>query len=190
MTGGNSTLSRRAFVGKLAAGAAVAATAGVAAQAVSAREQLAPASGEGRPAEPYSAEPWAAPSAAQGTPPWELLQPLSAGSAVTPQWHVAELSGVLAGSCVLTLGNARGRTQRVHLCANDGRPQGLVHTELVDLVVMNGGQGELPTEEGFAQAVAAVAHVIAANEARAGAVVSTLMPHAERLEQFAAAQLR
>jgi hypothetical protein len=183
-------LSRRAFVGKVAAGAAVAATAGIAAQAVSAREQLAPASGEGRPAQPYSAEPWAAPSAAQGTPPWELLQPLTAGAAVTPEWHVAELSGVLDGSCVLTLANARGRTQRIHLCGNAGRPHGLVHTERVDLLVMNGGQGDLPTEEGFAQAVAAVAHVIAANEFRA-AVVGTLVPHAERLEQFAAAaQLR
>ena len=95
MTGGNSTLSRRAFVGKLAAGAAVAATAGVAAQAVSAREQLAPESGADQAATPYSAEPWAAPSAAQVTPPWELLQPLMVGAAVTALSGLTEHKGVL-----------------------------------------------------------------------------------------------
>jgi hypothetical protein len=109
---------------------------------------------------------------------------------VSGGWHVAELSAVVGGSCVLTLANERGRTHRIHLCGNGGRPQGLVHTERVDLLVMNGGQGELPTDEGLAQAVAAVAHVIAANEGRA-AVASTLVPHAERLEQLAGtAQLR
>ena len=191
MTGGNSALSRRAFVGKLAAGAAVTVAAGVAAQAASAREPRLAAFPD-RTAELNSAQPNSAePSAAQpSVPPWELLHPLQAGAVVSAGWHVAELSAVVGGACVLTLANERGRTHRIHLCGNTGRPQGLVHTERVDLVVMNGGQGDLPTDEGFAQAVAAVAHVIAANEGRA-AVVSTLVPHAERLEQLAAtAQLR
>ena len=135
--------------------------------------------------QPSSAEP----SAAPGVPPWELLHPLQAGAVVSGGWHVAELSAVVGGSCVLTLANERGRTHRIHLCGNAGRPQGLVHTERVDLVVMNGGQGTAD-RRGLAQAVAAVAHVIAANESRA-AVVSTLVPHAERLEQLAGtAQLR
>jgi hypothetical protein len=123
--------------------------------------------------------------------PWELLQPLALGSAVGQGWHVAALSGAVDGSCVLTLANARGRAHRVHLCANDGRPQGLVYTRQFDLVVMNGGQGELPTDEGFAQAVAEVAHVLAANEAPGAAVVAALLPHHERVARFtAAAQLR
>ena len=191
MTGGNSALSRRAFVGKLAAGAAVAAASGAVAQAVSAREQLAPTAGDSRPGREPAPADWAAPSAAiDAPPPWELLRPLRVGAAVSGGWHVAELSGVHAGTCVLTLANERGRTQRIHVCANAGQPQGVVHTERVDLVVMNGGQGDLPTEEGFAQAVAAVAHVIAANERGASAVVSGLMAHAERVQQFAAAELR
>jgi hypothetical protein len=106
---------------------------------------------------------------------------------------VAGLTGVADGSCVLTLQNARGRTQRVHLCRNQGTPQGLVYTTQFDLVVMNGGQGDLPTDEGFAQAVAAVAHVLAANEGerRHEPVVSALLPHGERIARFAsAAQLR
>ena len=108
-------------------------------------------------------------------------------------WHVAGLTGVVNGSCVLTLENERGRAHRVHLCRNDGRPHGLVYTKRVDLVVMNGGQGDLPTEEGLAQAVAEVAHVLAANEnqRRLEPVVTALLPQTERVQRFAgAAQLR
>ena len=52
---------------------------------------------------------------------------------------------------------------------------------------MNGGQGDLPTDEGVAQAVAAVAHVLAANEGKPQNAphVAALLPHAERLRRFA-----
>jgi hypothetical protein len=119
--------------------------------------------------------------------PWALVRPLALGSVVAHGWRVADLTGALDGSCVLTLQNQRGRAHRVHLCRNDGRPQGLVHTERLDLVVMNGGQGDLPTEEGLAQAVAEVAHVLAANEhaRQQEPVVVALLPHAERVRLFA-----
>jgi hypothetical protein len=126
-------------------------------------------------------------AAAAGPPPWELVRPLRPGSAVGHGWRVAELSDVADGSCVLTLRNRRGRTQRVHLCRNDGHPQGLVYTRHVDLVVMNGGQGELPTEEGLAQAVAKVAHVLARNEGGARPVVVALLPQAERVRRYSGA---
>jgi len=119
-------------------------------------------------------------------PPWELLEPLTLGATVAYGWRVADLSGPLDGACVLTLQNERGRVQRVHLCRNAGQPHGLVYTRRLDLVVMNGGSGDLGTEENLAQAVAAVAHVVAANEGRA-TVVDALLPHAERLRQFSAA---
>jgi hypothetical protein len=128
-----------------------------------------------------------APPVELAPPPWELLHPLTVGSVVAHGWRVAELSGPLDGACVLTLQNERGRMQRVHVCRNDGRPRGLVYTKRFDLVVMNGGQGDLSTEEGFAQAVAAVSHVLAANEGAWGenAIVTALLPHDERLRQFA-----
>jgi hypothetical protein len=53
------------------------------------------------------------------------------------------------------------------------------------MVVMNGGQGELDTEEHLAQAVVEISHVVAANEYSANRTVTTaLLPHAERLRQF------
>ncbi len=116
---------------------------------------------------------------------------MTAGAVVSHGWRVTDLSSVTHGSCVLTLENERGRAHRVHVCGNSGSPQGLVFTPHLDLVVMNGGQGDMPTEEGFAQAVAEVAHVLATNEARQPTVLAALLPHAERVTQFTgAAQLR
>jgi hypothetical protein len=111
------------------------------------------------------------------------------GSTVAHGWRVAGLTGAVNGSCVLTLQNEHGRSHRVHLCRNDGRPQGVVYTRRFDLVVMNGGEGDLPTDEGLAQAVAQVAHVLAANEhgSEHQPVVTALLPHAERLQRFATA---
>ena len=208
---GKSALSRRAFVGRLAAGAAVTLAAGMGpAKAMSPREQTLPgpesASNAGKDVGALGREPQAkadevtsrsdAPprvepsmETSSGPPPWELLSPLAPGSKLGHGWRVAGLSGIEHGSCVLTLQNQRGRTHRVHLCRNDGRPQGLVYTEQLDLVVMNGGLGDLPTEEGLAQAVAKVAHVLAANEGdrRHQVVVTALLPQAERVNLFAAA---
>lgn len=116
-------------------------------------------------------------------PPWELLQPLEVGSVVTKGWSIAGFTGAVDGSCVVTLQNERGRQNRVHICRNDGDPKGLVYTRNFDLVVMNGGKGDLPTEESFGQAVAELAHVLAANEGST-TVVSSLMPHSERLRAY------
>ena len=121
-------------------------------------------------------------------PPWELVAPYVAGSVVAHGWRLTDVSGVRDGSTVVTLENTRGRAHRVHLCRNDGSPQGLVYTRRFDFVVMNEGYGELPTEEHFGQAVAALAHAVAANEARvADDVVAALWPHAERVQRFATA---
>jgi hypothetical protein len=202
-------LSRRAFVGRVAtvtAGAAVALTATTVgrAKALPHAGRLAADSQRGgdtarlassqveQAAPPTTVEP--APRVAESAPPpWEILAPLTAGAALTAEWKVAGLTAIEDGSSVLTLANRRGREQRVHLCRNDGNPQGLVYTDRIDLVVMNGGCGDLPTEESFGQAVAAVAHAIAANEGsqRHRQVLAKLMPQSERIERFAATpQLR
>lgn len=125
-------------------------------------------------------------------PPWSLIRPLSLGSAVGYGWHVADLTGTVDGSAVLTLENERGRTHRIHICRNDGNPQGLVYTRRFDLVVMNGGKGDLPTEESFARAVAETAHILSKNEndRRQAHVLAALMPQKERLRRFADARLR
>ena len=53
---------------------------------------------------------------------------------------------------------------------------------------MNQGYGDLPTEEHFGQAVAELAHAVAANEAKVpDGVFADLLPHTERVQRFAAA---
>ena len=54
---------------------------------------------------------------------------------------------------------------------------------------MNQGYGDLPTEEHLGQAVAALAHAVAANEATVpDRVFAGLLPHRERVQRFAAAE--
>ena len=206
-------LSRRALVGRLAAGAAGAVVAGVASVGrvsaglnrkdvdartpsgadqgprVSPGDRLGSAPSEGISGSTLastSAPPSIAPTTPSGPPPWALLRPLTSGAEVAHGWHLTDLSGVVDGVSVLTLSNARGRAYRVHLCRNDGRPQGLVYTKHFDLVVMNGGAGELPTDEGLAQAVVKVARVLAANEGNRDEAsrLAELMPHTERIRRF------
>ena len=192
--GSGTMLSRRELIGKAAVGATAALTLTAAGAAVASAPP--PHAATDRPAadpagdrdRPNAGPPPPDAAATAPPPPWELLSPLVAGSVVAHGWRLADLSPVQDGSCVVTLQNERGRSHRIHLCRNDGTPQGLVYTRRVDLVVMNEGYGDLPTEEGLARAIAALAHVIAANEARVpDRLLADLLPHTERLRQFASA---
>jgi hypothetical protein len=184
--GEKSALSRRAFVGKLALGAAVASAVSAGSAAALSTQSASEAPSEAPGGAPGGPEFPAVTVEAAPAAPWELLQPLTQGAHVSHGWTVADLSGAADGSCVLTLQNARGRSHRVHICRNGGTPAGLVYTDQFDLLVMNGGQGDLPTEEGLAQAVAEVAHVLASNHASAAPVLTGLLAHAERVDRFAA----
>src|SRR5438874_5058240 len=187
-------LSRRELIGKTAVGAAAALTVSAAglrvasARGVPAATDQPAGDRDRRNAVPPPAEPPPADAEAiSSPPPWDLLSPLVAGSVVAHGWRLVGLGPVEDGSCVVTLQNRRGRSHRVHLCRNDGNPQGIVYTRRVDLGALNEGDGHLPTEERLAQAVAELAHVIAANEATVPDRVAELLPHAERLRRFAAA---
>lgn len=189
-------LTRRTLIGKAAAGAAAALVVGAARTGVAATRSiegptdgLRDATDAPAPARTgeHAPEPSAEVVAAAAPPAWELVAPLTAGSVVAHGWQLAAMTAVQDGSAVVTLQNEQGHAHRVHLCANDGTPQGLVYTPRVDLVVMNQGYGALPTEEHFGQAVAALARVVAANEAQlSDGVLAGLLPHAARLERFAA----
>ena len=189
-------LSRRELIGKAAVGATAALTLSAAARTAVASTRALEAATTGvtdgregrKAAAPVAETVTPAPVEAKtAPPPWHLLAPLAAGSAVAHGWRVAGLSPVRDGVCVVTLRNKAGRAHRVHLCSNDGSPQGIIYTRRVDLVLMNEGAGSLPTEEGLGQAVAELAHVVAANEGRT-ADVQDLASHAERLRRYAAAE--
>jgi len=196
-------LSRRDLIGKAAVGAAAALAVGGMGTAAAATRPLRRMTGTGDSLEtltgPRDGEPVAesqgvdqlpsAPEAVAAPAPWALVAPFGAGSVVAHGWQLQDLSPVQDGAAVVTLQNAQGHAHRVHLCQNDGSPQGLLHTRRVDLVVMNQGYGGLPTDEQFGQAVATLAQAVAANEGTmADEVVAALLPHRARVERFAAAE--
>ena len=181
-------ISRREVIGKAAVGAAAALAVGAVGTGVAAtRPLVGPADPSADSMGDQDGQHALASRTDSAPPPWDLLAPFAAGAVVAHGWRLVDLTPVRNGSAVATLQNDSERSHRIHLCRNDGSPRGLVYTRHVDLVVMNQGYGDLPTEEHFGQAVAELAHAVAANEAKMPAgFFAELLPHAERVERFAA----
>jgi hypothetical protein len=119
-----------------------------------------------------------------GAPLW-LVAPLQPGSPLGKGWTLTALSPVERGAAVLTLQHRAGQLARVHLCARDGRPKGLTHTALFDLLLMDGGQGDRPTDEGLGRALVNLASRVKHNElGSADLRVRGLLSHLERVERF------
>lgn len=96
--------------------------------------------------------------------PWWLLGSLRAGSAVGRGWRIDDLTPVREGATILSLSHRDGRLARVHICARQGRPSGLAHTAMFDLVLMDGGQGDQQTDEALGRVLKQVARSVARAE--------------------------
>lgn len=128
--------------------------------------------------------PGAASPSARGPGPWWLLHPLARGSHLGLGWVLAHLSAVERGAIVLTLQHREGGVARVHICQHDGRPKGLAHTELLDLVLMDGGRGDRPTDEGLGRVLLGLAAHLRENELAEGgdlSVLARLQRHEDRV---------
>ncbi len=134
----------------------------------------------GRPAEAAAA------AVEPGDGPWWLLAPLRPGQQLAFGWHLGLFESLDRGALILNLHNTDGRNARVHLCYHQGRPKGVGHTELLDLVLMDGGAGASPTEESVGRVVRHVAEIVRKIELREGAEeeLARLMTHGERVETF------
>jgi hypothetical protein len=123
-------------------------------------------------------------AAGLGTPTsenlWPLLAPLRPGDSVGLGWRVTELTVVTDGAAVLTLRSAQGEA-RVHLCRRDARVHGLAHSEHLDLLLMNNGDGAVPTDEHLARALNVLAELIGRNEKAGMTLPEGLLPHGARL---------
>lgn len=125
--------------------------------------------------------------AVAGDGPWWLLEPLQRGAHLGQGWFLAHLGGVQRGASVLTLQHQDGRVARVHVCNHAGSPRGLAHTALLDLVLMDGGQGDQRTPEDLGRVLLGLAQVIRGNELRGDAdlrQLATLESHAERVDAY------
>ncbi|MCK6502842.1 hypothetical protein L6R53_05495 [Myxococcota bacterium] len=171
--------SRRKVLQQIGLGTAVA-TVVVGTAAVGSSLPPAPGGAEASDAGRSSAPP----SPQAGAGPWWLLAPLTRGSHVGAGWFVAHLGAVERGASVLTLQHRDGAVGRVHLCHRRGSPRGVAHTELLDLVLMDGGQGDKPTDESLGRVVMGLAAHIRSNELSSQGDLGELArmePHDERL---------
>ena len=119
---------------------------------------------------------------AEGSSPWSLLAPLSKGAPVGRGWRIVDAAPVVRGASVLTLRHDDGRVASVHLCRRDGAPRGPASTDRCELLVMDGGQGDRPTDESLGRALQSLARRVARNEAAAS--TEGLLTHPERLARF------
>ena len=121
--------------------------------------------------------------------PWCLLAPLQAGSSVGKGWKVESLRSVSNGAAILSLTHKTEGTARIHLCMRQGKATGLAHSHLLDLVLMDGGNGAKPTHESLGRVASGIAKRIAKNEL--GAVedgtldaMTRMLTHNERQALF------
>ena len=123
---------------------------------------------------------------ASGEAPWWLLAPLGPGASVGKGWSVAGLERVERGAARLLLVKGEHRAS-VHLCLHEGAPKGPSHTEMFDLVLMDGGDGDKPTPVDLARVLRDLSNVIRRNEVAADGdweQMAKLMTHSERVVAY------
>lgn len=124
--------------------------------------------------------------AAANVPAW-LIAPLESGSKLGSGWRITELSGVVRGAYVLKLAHRSGDHVELHLCRIEGTPRGLASTAHLDVFVMNGGDGSVPSDEELGLVVLSLARRIRKNEARKGAAArppAELLSHEARIARY------
>ena len=113
--------------------------------------------------------------------PWWLFEPLKKGSYLANQWFLTDLSPIERGASVLTLSSKDGRQARIHLCGHAGNPKGIASTKYLDLLLMDGGNGRTPSEEGLGRVVLSLAKRI--EETEQILEDSNVLPHFQLHEQ-------
>ena len=116
--------------------------------------------------------------------PWGLIDPVKQGDHIALGWTVAGLDDVRNGAVVLTLDHPIHGDARVCLCKKGKKPAGLVQTDHLDIVLMDGGQGDLPTNESLGRVILALAAHIKRGEGTASGSIPGLMTHVARMKKY------
>ena len=121
--------------------------------------------------------------------PWCLLSPLDLGASVGKGWRLSQLDGVKNGASILTLKHSAHGSARIHICARKGQSHGLTHTQLLDLVLMDGANGNRRTREDLARVVTGIAKRIEKNEVCAVDdsmldAMNSMLTHDERMALY------
>jgi hypothetical protein len=121
--------------------------------------------------------------------PWCLMDPIAKGTCVGKGWSVTNLSPVENGASVLSLSHATQGKASVHICARKGLNSGLAHSHLLDIVLMDGGNGDKRTQENLGRVIMGIAKRISKNElgsvdAATIDAMSRMLTHEERMALY------
>lgn len=122
--------------------------------------------------------------------PWWLFDETQAFT--KENWSVANLSEIDRGASVLTLESSAGDQARVHICAHNGNPKGVAHSAFLDFVLMDGGNGNLQTDEGVGCKILTLARQVLIKELqmtdieleKANEALALLETHELRLDRY------
>ncbi len=121
-----------------------------------------------------------------------LFHPLGPGADLGLGWRLERVFPPFEGAITLNLVNADGRLARVDVCLREGAAplvggstlvaaKGPAHTELLDFIVMDGGDGTAPMDESLGRVVRRLAAIAADNEGTEMDRLAQLAPHAQRV---------
>jgi len=107
-------------------------------------------------------------------------------------WSVDNMSPIERGACIMTLQSKSGESARVHICSHDGQPMGVAHSAFLDFVLMDGGDGQQPTNEELGCKILNLARHVLLNELKMSdsdlnqidGALAQLETHSSRLEQY------
>ena len=119
--------------------------------------------------------------------PWWLIAPLQQNSSVGKGWKVSGLSEIKHGASILSLKHSSDDVTNIHICAKEGKERGIACSALLDLVLMDGRQGEQPTREDLGRVVLGIAKRIQQNEMNMNADLASLtrlQSHDERVFRY------
>lgn len=122
-----------------------------------------------------------------GPEPWWLIFPLERGSTLAKGWRIQGLSRVQRGASILELSHRSGERARVHICFRQGPAKGLAHSELFDLLLMDGGDGNQPTDESLGRVLKDIERRIRKNEVREDVnlrPLARMQSHEERVDAY------
>ena len=113
--------------------------------------------------------------------PGFLFHPLGPGADLGLGWRLDRVFPPFEGAVTLNLAHTDGRVARVDVCLREGAPKGPASTELLDFIVMDGGDGAAPMDESLGRVLRRLAAVVADNEGADADRVAALTSHAQRV---------
>lgn len=110
-----------------------------------------------------------------------LFHPLGPGADLGLGWRLERVFPPFEGAITLNLHHTDGSVARVDVCLREGAARGPAHTNLLDFIVMDGGDGTSPMNESLGRVVRRLASIAGENESLDVDQLAKLAPHAERV---------